>query len=142
MKLTKIRFKGMVPSKGQIPTIINQLGRRFKNAGYITEVCQINSTSIKIGHKRCFTLDLSKHPYNMQYSPGRHRRTRLPNWTQRVDFNNIINDCLDEYGVSANIKSMMFIIREGEIRKTETDWLETFNTSYLAENEQRGYYIE
>lgn len=142
MKLTKIRVKGKMPNKRQISTLINQLERRFKNTGYITEMYQINSTSIKIGYKQCFKIDLSKHPYNMQHSPGSRRRTRLPNWEQRVDFNNIINNCLDEYRVSANIKSMMFIIREGEIRKTETDWLKTFNTSYLAENEQRGYYIE
>lgn len=143
MKLTKLRNKdGEKFSWEELESISRDLQNSIGAAGYESEACQVNSTCIKIGlHKRSFSVVLARHGYNTQHGMGgAKRRTNLPSWDQRVDFNNIINSVLDDHQASCNIKSGEYIIRQGTKSFTGEDW-EYQKPEWQIQNEMRGYYV-
>jgi hypothetical protein len=132
MRITKIKdFDGSKIGSDGLEVLQLALTNVFKDAGFITEVSIVNSSSIKIGlWMRCFSVDVQKHGYNaivyknnfMNLKKG-YKRTTVPTWDQRVEFNNILNKVLDSHHVSANIKSGPFTIRKGTESMTENDWM-------------------
>ena len=142
MKVTKIRVNGLVPEFYHMESIVIRLNSEFKKAGFVTNVSIATKTSLNIGlHMRCFTLDLSMHDRNLQCNPYQKRLTNLPTWSQRVEFNDIVNKVLNKFKVSANVKSGPYTIRQGLDAMNEYDWNDQ-KPSYIQSNEANGYYIE
>lgn len=137
-----MRIKGQTLSAQTMRDIELTLNLKFSKAGFITDVSIVNSCSIKIGLWMCtFRLDTTKHDRNLQCNPYQKKLTTLPNWDQRVKFNNIVNATLNSYKVSANIKSGPYTIREGKACMTEYEWQDQ-KPSYVYSNESKGYFIE
>jgi len=140
MKLTRIK------SKLPLEKLAFELERAIRAAGYISEAKVINSTRIDIGlHMRSFKVNTAVHGYNASYNPfinykAGFKRTNTPTWDQRVEYNNVINKVLNKYKVSCKIKSGDFIIRDGLISMTESDWM-VQKPSYISENELKGFLI-
>lgn len=143
MKVTKIKGKNnkrLTPLAMQL--LIMTLNARLRKVGYITEVSQLNSQSIRIGLRmRSFSVDLKVHGYNTQHTPYGSRRTNLPSWEQRVEYNNIINDVLNKFGISCKVVSGPFTIRDGYTNMSESDWHKQV-PGWVLHNQIRGYYIE
>jgi hypothetical protein len=120
MKVTCIRdSNGLVPSTDLILTLERLLKQRFKAAGFISVVNANTRVSMKIGLHMCsFRIDPSSHGYNADtgYIGSRckagYKRTTIPTWKQREEFNHIINDCFDLLQLSAQIKSGPFVVRD------------------------------
>jgi hypothetical protein len=79
-----------------------------------------NHTQIKIGGVR---LRESKHycgnhplPCPVRMFPVKHKNTKLLEGADWVAFNDMLNDVLDNLGVSANVASSHVIIRKGDQR--------------------------
>lgn len=142
MKITKMRTNGQVLDESMMMKIMSDLDKRFKKAGYLTNVNEVNSSSIKIGqHMRSFSIDTDMHDRNLQCNPYAQRLTNLPYWDQRVEFNDIINDVLNKFKVSANVKSGPYTIRQGERVFNEGDWSNQM-PDYIRSNMAKGHYIE
>ena len=145
MKITKIRVKSKTelrkPETHELRTLCSVVETTMLNHGFITEASIVNSTSIKVGNKRQFSIDIERHGYNTQHSMGKLKRTRLPSWDQRVAFNNALNNIFSKHGTSANISSGPFTVREGFTCFDKNDWLDQ-KPDYLIQNEANGYYIE
>lgn len=131
MKITSMRAAhGMHLSCGKFASLMNSIECMMNKAGFLTEVSQLTKSSIKVGMRmKCFTIDTNKHGYNARFgtyvqTKTGYRRTNIPTWKQRVAFNNILNDILDNFGVSCNIKSGMFTIRDKNGRKNEQYWID------------------
>jgi hypothetical protein len=136
-----MNIKGEKLGTDFLGTIQAQLEFEFNKKGFITNVYIVNSQSIKIGlWMRTFKLDTLKHDRNLQVNPYQSKLTSLPNWDQRVIFNNIVNKVLDKFKVSANIKSGPYTIREGLECMTEYDWQDQ-KPAWVYENERKGYYV-
>lgn len=94
-----------------------ELQRQFAKAGFETNIYMISSCSIKIGlHMKSFTIDPNILGYNAKVgryvnSPKGYKRTTTPLWEQREDFNHIVNDAFDKFGLQANIKSGYYKVR-------------------------------
>lgn len=141
MKITKMRIKGQKPGGLKMNDVLVELKHRFDRAGFQTNVGVISDSGIKIGlWMRTFILDTTKHELNLQCNPYQQKLTKLPNWDQRVKFNDIVNSVLNKFKVSANVKSGPFIIREGLECMTEYHWQDQ-KPSWIYQNEQNGYYI-
>lgn len=121
MKATKIRdSKSQIPTTETILKLERMLKAGFITAGFITAVDTLTRTSIKIGlHMSSFRIDTVKLGHNADYSryaaekcKAGYKRTDTPTWAQREQFNHIVNDCFDRLGLSANIRSGDFTIRE------------------------------
>lgn len=119
MKITKMRRENGSSLEFQKNSqIVETLYFRLKMNGFITQVAQLTSTSIKVGmHMCCFRIDpkvlghnADTSHYARQTKKG-YRRTCIPTWDERVDFNNIVNDVLDEFGVKADVRSGDVIVR-------------------------------
>lgn len=127
MKLTCIRTQtGDKPVDDQISAVENELNNAFSASGFITDV---NLSFGKIGlHMRSFRINTDTLGHNARTSPwGREiagwKKTDVPTWDQRVEFNDIINNVFDRFGWSANIKSGTFHIRSKKIGAfNESDW--------------------
>lgn len=141
MKLTRMNIKGEKLG-ALLETIKAQLEFEFNRKGFITDVYVVNSQSIKIGlWMRTFKLDTLKHDRNLQVNPYQSKLTSLPNWDQRVTFNNIVNKVLNKWKVSATIKSGPYTIRTGMECFHEYDWTDQ-KPMWCWENERKGYYIK
>jgi len=142
MKLTKMSKNNNKLTALDFTALIQDLENTIKALGFITEIEQVNSQSIKLGlHMRSFSIDLSVHGYNTQKRPYGQRRTNLPCWAQRVTYNDALNEVLDQHGISCNIKSGPYIIRQGLKSLTEQDW-DLQIPRYQLENESKGYSLE
>lgn len=143
MKLTKLRNKdGSKLESIQFDLIESKLNHALYKAGFITDITMVNSSQIKIGQRmRTFSIDVSRLGYNTQMNPYQKRRTNLPCWKQRVEFNMIVNAVLDSLKISCNIKSGPFVIREGMLKFDEYDWSDQ-KPIWMYENERKGYRIE
>lgn len=131
MKITSMRNReGKCFNAWDLSFVMTQIDNAMYRAGFVTEVSHLTKSSIKVGmHKKCFTIDTNKHGYNARFgayvsTKSGYRRTNIPTWKQRVAFNDILNDILDEFGVSCNIKSGMFTIRDKNGRKNEQYWID------------------
>lgn len=138
MKVTRIRIgEGTKkPTTKELLNIKTLLCIGFKGAGFITEVSIVNSTSIRIGlHMKSFVLDLTKHHRNLYRSRFGENLTSLPTWKQRVGFNEIVNDVLNDLKVSALVRSDVFDIRNGMHCFDEYDWNhQLINSPYRNQN--------
>lgn len=147
MKLTKIRTKNTKLNESHLKHLGIHLVNQLNNAGFITEYTILNSQSIKLGmHSKSFTVDVKRLGYNARYNPFRrtklgYTRTSTPTWDQRVQFNDIVNSVLNEFGITCNVKSGPFTIRKGGISLNENDW-NNQKPDYLWHNESRGFTIE
>lgn len=139
MKITKIRSDNEKLSSTKMTVITNELKQAFNKAGFITEVSIVNSSSIKIGMHMCsFRVDTNKLGYNARinsYTVRRckagYKKTSTPTWTQREEFNHIINNVLDLYKVKANIKSGDYTVRRFESgRVNQWEMPEVFNNGF------------
>lgn len=140
MKITRMSIKGEKLG-ALLETIKAQLEFEFNKKGFITDVYVVNSQSIKIGlWMRTFKLDTIKHDRNLQVSPYQSRLTSLPNWDQRVVFNNVVNKVLNNWKVSCTVKSGPFTIRTGMTCFDEYDWQDQ-KPAWAYENERKGYYV-
>jgi hypothetical protein len=140
MKCTSIKFKN--GSKvGSLEALCWDLHNALTANGFKTEVEVKNSTSIKIGmHMSSFRIITSELGYNGRISrfcksPKGYKRTDVPTWDQRVEFNDIVNAKFDEHGLSATIKSGCYSIRKGTHSFNESDWQDQTPTN-------RGYAFE
>lgn len=129
MKATKIRTKtGLKTSETHLALLTMNIVRKCAVAGCRTEATVINSTSIKIGLHMCsFRIETKKIGYNARVgghcdSPKGYKRTDVPTWDQRVEFNDIVNECFNSSGLTANIKSGCYTIRSGARSFNESDW--------------------
>lgn len=143
MKLTKIRFKGMKPRQKQLQHLIREIQLQMKRLGFEVFGEILNSTSIKLSSNKCqFRVIPEIIGHNTRYSPhSLSKRTRIPSWDQRVDFNNKLNEILNRENVTAKAMSGPFIIRDGSEAYTERDWHRQ-TPDYIRHNQSLGYYIE
>lgn len=88
--------------------------------GFVTRAEVLNSGAIKIGwHMSSFRVNTAWIGHNARVgmyvdSPKGYKRTNVPTWDQRVEFNNIVNAQFDQMKLKAIIKSGCFTIREHE----------------------------
>ena len=124
MKVTSIRTRtGEIPSTHTMLILESMLKNAMKKNGFISDAQAITRTSMKIGLHMCsFRIDVNVHGYNQDvgYIGSRckagFKRTSIPTWSQREDFNHMVNDCFDRLKLSATIKSGTFVIRTKEGR--------------------------
>lgn len=145
MKVSCLKIKGQKPTQKQTDALVKQIKRAFTAAGFVTGVHSYGPTSMDIGlHMKCFQVDTDKLGFNarMNYSNpwGGERgpkvgfkKTSLPTWDQRVEFNDILNDILDRAKATARIVSGPFVIRTvDEGAYCERQW-GTVRSSFPAE---------
>lgn len=149
MKVYKIRnARGEKLTEAKLEQLASVIYRKLKAAGFITDVERVGLSGLRIGlHMKCFVVDTDMHGYNarMPYvnryvgtidttgSVVGFKRTNIPTWDQRVAFNNILNDVLSTYRVSATIKSGPFTVRDGLTVYTERDWLAEANYNQVEQ---------
>lgn len=150
MRLTKIRIRDhedkdqiRKAGSGELIGLCDEIINHMNSLGFICDAEVLNSSSVKVGiNQRQFNVDIQKLGYNTQHSSGGNRkRTCLPSWNQRVEFNDALNAILDRFGFSANVSSGPFTVRKGEEVFTEEDW-ENQIPSYLRQNIANGYFVE
>lgn len=144
MKISKIRINGSMPTDQTISALMINLIEELRNVGFITDATQKTSTCIKLGLRmRSFSIDIEKMPHNIQYNPFRPqgKLTNLPTWNQRVEYNNIVNRVLTALGISAKVTSGEYLVRDGEMELTESDWNDQ-QPDWMAQNESRGHYVD
>lgn len=59
------------------------------------------------------------HPSACEVGNPKHRKARYLEGADWVEFDDMLNDLLDQMGVSANVASSMCILRKGTFRRTE-----------------------
>lgn len=139
MKITKMRIKGKKLSQETLDKVAQELSTTFEKHGFITQVSVINQTTLNIGlgSWSCFKVNTDLVGYNAVvpcYNSYGHlssrvgikgyKLTTVPTWDQRVEFNNLINACLDKHNISASIKSGgVFTVRKGMESYNERDWV-------------------
>jgi|GEM_PF-5514035 len=118
MKATKIRnVNGKVISREEMERLVHNLRTNIELAGYISNAKIVTSSSVKIGlNSSSFRVDTRRHGHNARIgrrceSPKGYKRTDVPNWDQRVEFNNIVNACFDALNLKANIVSGNYTVR-------------------------------
>lgn len=143
MKITKLRYHNQIPSTDLVLDLERTLRRRLASAGFITEVNALTRTSMKIGLRmRSFKIDRAMHNRNLRHNPHLPSvLTDSPTWAQRVEFNNIVNNVLDKFCLSANVRSGLFTIRRGVKCMTEQDWHDQ-KPWHIVYNETVGFFIE
>lgn len=138
MKITAIRKNGQKLNSDQMNELVKDLDINLFNAGFVTEVRQLNSTSVKVGLYMCsFRINPAKLGYNARANSitlntvkKGFKRTTIPTWNQREDFNHIINNILDKKKLDARVKSGEFIVRDYDGRKNYWDMPEVFHNGY------------
>jgi hypothetical protein len=118
MKVTGIRTnKGLKLTESELNTLCQTIVTKAAKMGFKTGASIISNGSIKIGlHMQSFRIITSKLGHNARVrryvdSPKGYKRTNVPTWDQREDFNHLINDILDHWKLSANIKSGPYEVR-------------------------------
>lgn len=150
MKITFIRDKqGSKITSERLDRMACYIERSMEAIGFETKAIVKNSSRIDLTlGGSCFRIIPEKLGYNASYTPFSgsqyklgYKRTRVPTWDQRVEFNNMLNKILDNYEVSANIKAMELIIRQGTKSYNENDWFEQ-ESEWRAENRAKGYFVD
>jgi hypothetical protein len=144
MKAYKIRnAKGAKLTETQLEELATRLQRALAKRGFITGCERIGLSGVKIGlGGKCFTIDTDRHGYNGRWLPAwqqvipgvDYKRTNLPTWCERVQFNEVVNDVFDAFKLSATIKSGLYTVRDGTKARTEDDWYDD------AANQKQGHY--
>lgn len=120
MKATHIRtVKGEIPSSETVLKLERLLLKKIKSIGFISNVTILTRSAVKIGLHMCsFRIDPAVHGHNEDYgycgsrTKKGFKRTCIPTWGQREDFNHLVNDCFDELSLSARIMSGPFKVRD------------------------------
>lgn len=143
MKLTRIRIKGLKPTLAQLETLITDVRRTMRKLGFDVDGFVLTSSALKLNSNQCqFRVIPEIVGYNTRYAPSSlSKRTCIPSWDQRVDFNDTLNALLDKRKVSATVKSGPFTIRIGLESMEEFDWHRQ-TPEYIRHNQSLGYYIE
>ena len=139
MKVTRMKNKaGETPSTTELLMLMNTIKHQMNANGFITDVtCGDTRRSMKIGLHMCgFRINTELLGYNHDY--GHHGRTckagykltNVPTWRQREEFNHIVNDCFDEAGIDAKIRSGHFEIRNPGTGRVD-QW-EAFSSAYCG----------
>lgn len=130
MRATAIRYKSTkeIPVSTVLENLCEYIVHKASAAGFITESQVLTKTSIKVGmHMSSFRvntamlghnarLGIAAYGYNGCKSPKGYKRTNVPTWDQRVEFNNIVNDAFDKYKLTARIVSGNYTVRTKEGR--------------------------
>lgn len=130
MRATGIKYKnGQKANDTTLERLCFAVLAKTTRAGFRTEVKRLTGSAIKIGlHMSSFRVDTSMLGHNARIgrytkSPKGYKRTDVPTWGQRVEFNNIVNSVFDDLGLCASIKSGQFIVRNKERGAfNEQDW--------------------
>jgi hypothetical protein len=127
MRATYIRNRDKSKlTKSELETLCSYIVAKAAKAGFETEAGLLSGGAIKIGMHMCsFRIITSKLGHNARTdrfnkSPKGYKRTNVPTWEQREDFNHLVNDAFDKYKLTANIKSGPYIVRTKEGR--EDSW--------------------
>lgn len=141
MKLTRIKKQGQALTEGEMMGLIQTIKTAIKTEGFISEVNEVNSRSLKIGLRmRSFNVDTTIHGRNLQKRPYNCKLTNLPTWEQRVVYNNVINKALDMHNIDCKVVSGPYIIRDGTESMTEADWHDQ-KPDWVYSNESKGYIV-
>lgn len=133
MRATGIRFNkkngGGKPTERYLDDIVEIIIGEADRKGFRTEGTRLTGSAIKIGLRMSsFRIDTEMRGYNARIgrhvaSPKGYKRTDVPTWEQRVEFNNLINSVFDRFGLVANIKSGCFTVRDKvKGANDEYDW--------------------
>lgn len=128
MRITGIRDKdGSKPELTLLDNVCEVLIGRAAKKGFLTGAERGKGFSIHVGqNSRCFSVDVERLGHNARVgtyvsSPKGYKRTNVPTWEQRENFNHIINDVLDMYGLKANIKSGPYVVRNKDTGRVD-EW--------------------
>lgn len=152
MRVTGIRIKGVRPTHAQLTKIAVRLEQSFKRAGFNTGVYIENSTALNItagGSTFRVNTERLGHNYRVNRSSlastkAGYKRSNLPTWDQRVEFNHAINDVLDAMSVTARVTAAHgeFVVRthDGRVNSwydnsgnSNWEWLITSSESEAAD---------
>ena len=142
MKFSSITKNGIKLDIMNLEPLGQDIVNILESKGFITKY-SINNGKLKVGmHMKSFVINAKKLGYNSRYSPYKDKphRTSTPSWEQRVEYNDTINDIMDQYGLEAVIKNSVFIIRDKQGRKTEQDW-HNEKPEFMHHNEDRGFSV-
>jgi hypothetical protein len=110
--------KNEIPSTDVILALEKALKTAFTKSGFISDAKADSRVAMKIGlHMRSFRIDVSKLGHNRDYGyvglrcKAGYKLTDSPTWSQREDFNHLVNDVFDRFKLSAQIKSGTFVVR-------------------------------
>lgn len=138
MRATQIRTQnGNKPESYQLEHLVNHIVHVAESKGFKTDGDVLNGTSVKIGLRmisfRIITAILGHNGRRDRYtkSPKGYKRTDVPTWSQREDFNHLVNDAFDKFGLVAVIKSGNFTVRTKEGRVNE--WDDNTQGSYFSQ---------
>ena len=144
MIFTKVRakFNGKKLDADVLEHFAKRIVINLREKGFITGYEIVNSQSFKLSCTgMSFKIDVDKLGYNTRFTPDKISRTCTPSWNQRVEYNNTINEVLDLYHITCNVKNTFFKIREGEYKYNEAEWYDQI-PSHQHVNESRGYNIQ
>lgn len=141
MKISRIRTRqGLKLNHNQMLQLQNELKAMITSKGFITGVSIASSSAIRLGlHMRSFVIDTIVHEYNARPNRNsrakkKYKRTNLPTWQQREQYNHAINDVLDRLDYTASITSGPFVVRDpisGRVHEWNSDYapaaLEIYN---------------
>lgn len=117
MKITRIRDKDNKKlDRHVLEQIAKELELKAAMLGFI-HYAYVDGSSIRTGiNSKSFVINTGMLGHNGRVgrfvdSVKGYKRTNLPTWEQRVAMNHLVNDVLDSYEVSANVKSGNYIVR-------------------------------
>lgn len=129
MKFTKIKSMDHKPvNLGKLTT---ELVTTLAKKGFVTGIDILSETSFKLGlHGRSFNVNIKKIGANLRRDHSRKsitgwKRTNVPTWDQRVEYNQTVQELFDKYNLSAKITSGQIVVRDGVENLTESDWNST-----------------
>lgn len=128
MKASAIRYNekngGGKPTERFLDDLCEIIVAKAAKAGFITGSHRLTGTAIKIGmHMSSFRINTAKLGHNARVgrtnaygwhgiqSPKGYKRTNVPTWEQREDFNHLVNDVFDKFGLVATITSGNYTVR-------------------------------
>lgn len=131
MKITKI--KSLNNKFFDTKTLAIELETLLLSKGFIAYASSITSTSFKLSNnKSSFRLNVVKLGHNIRRKYGNdnlidYKRTNVPTWDQRVEYNETVQKFFDDKKLSCKIVSGIFTIRSGIENMNEGHW---YNQSY------------
>ncbi len=128
MKASAIRYNerngGGKPTERFLDELCEIIVAKAAKAGFITGSHRLTGSAIKIGlHMSSFRIDTAKLGHNARVGrtsaygwhgiqcPKGYKRTNVPTWEQREDFNHLVNDVFDKFGLVATITSGNYTVR-------------------------------
>lgn len=141
MKITKI--KNISPEKLQVSlSYVINYHSRFKAEVVITgSYLSVKQIRLKESKEYC-----GNHPIACEVTPGNNlRKANYLEGADWVEFNDLLNDVCDWFGVSANIRSAVCIVRKGVARRTHYGYVSTgrINTPWeWSLDEEDKFYLD